>query len=267
MTACNDCRREISNGSWFCDFCGSERPDCLQCGTGLRFHECPSCSAAPEAPCENCGTRVTGDVRECPHCGYDAGGAYEEKANSWSHSKLAVIGGGTLLLLAVTQMLVSIGSGFFPPGIFQTGFRLMTWFFGLLGVGAWLLIGGSFSVISDSWGSHRASQAERATAADIERAEKAHQSEEYREQLRRERERKRREQEKRKEQRSKDFVQCPDCGKLVYMTVEGEVTNVKTDSQSGALSGLGNAIDTIGADNTKDCPRCGSTVMIESEVV
>lgn len=267
MTTCNNCQREIADHSWFCGYCGSERPDCVNCGTRLEFHECPSCSAAPEAPCENCGTNVTGGDRECPHCGHDSGEKYEQKADNWSHSKLLYIGGGTLFLLVFLKIVISIGAGFFPSGIFQTGFRITMWAIGLLGVGVFLIIGGSFSVISDSWGGYRASQAERATVADIERAVKANRSEEYEEKLRRERERKRREKQKRKQQRSRELVQCPNCGKLVQMTVEGQLTNVKTDSQSGTLSGLGNAIDTIGSDNTKECMRCNRTIMIESEVV
>lgn len=267
MSTCYNCSTKISDNSWFCDYCGSERSDCIECGSRVRFHQCSSCSAAPEAPCEECGSLIGGDVRECPHCGYDAGEEYEEKADSWSHSKLLYIIGGAAVIFLITQLVISIMSGFLPEGIFRTGFQFITWIFAIISIGAYLLIGGGLSLIMDSWGSHRESQAERASAADIERAERDNKSEEYKEEMRRKREREREKQKKKQEQRSRDYIQCPNCGGLVQMTVAGQVTNVKSSSDSGNLGGFGTALDTMGSDNTKDCPRCDETVMIETEVV
>lgn len=265
MTACRNCGTTLGSTEWFCNYCGEERSDCIECGGKLINHSCKSCSAAPKAPCEKCGTEIKADLRECPNCGYDAGKEYEEKAEKNSFSKLKSVGGGLVAILGVGWIGISIGQGIVGGGIFGTLFTWFMWIIVLIAAGAWLLLGGSISVLSNSWAGYRQSQAEKASAADVEYAEKLHRTQEYVEEQRRKKERKER---KRKEQRHRTGVQCPECGWTVEMVVEGQVTDVKADGgSSNAAGAVGSAIDTIGADETKDCPYCDATVKVSTELV
>ncbi|GGJ00972.1 hypothetical protein GCM10008995_08560 [Halobellus salinus] len=250
---------------WFCNYCGEERSDCIECGEKIINHSCKSCSAAPNAPCENCGTEISADLRECPSCGYDAGADHEEKAERNSLSKLKYVGGGLVALVGVGWVLISILQGMVGGGILGTLFTWFMWLIVLITAGVWVLLGGSVSVLSNSYASYQGSKAEKASAADVDRAEKLHRTQEYVNEQRRKRERKER---KRKEQRKQTYVQCPGCGWNVEMVVEGQVTDVQADTgSSNAVDAVGSAIDTIGADETKECPYCDATVKVSTELV
>lgn len=263
MGYCRNCQTKIGSNEWFCNYCGELRSDCIECGGKILNDACKSCSAAPAVPCEQCGAEIRADRRECPECGYDAGQEYEEKAEKNSIPKLLTVGGGLVVLFVVGGGLISILKGMIGGGILGTLFSGFMWLIVIVTAIAWVVLGGSVAVLSDSWAGFRQSQAERATAGSTERAVKRHRSQEYVEEQRKQRERKER---KKKEQRHRTLVQCPDCGLHTEVVVEGQVTDVQADTNSGALGTVNSALDTIGSDTSKDCAHCGTTLYVSSEL-
>lgn len=248
MVSCSKCGRGLGPNDWFCNHCGKQRPDCPECGTDITIMQyCVSCSAAPQAPCEKCGKQIDASLRECPHCSYDSGEGYEEAAENKSVSTWKFIVG----IVAGTIIVGQILSSMIHPLVW-----IPVIFLGLLLV----VVIGPLGYLLNSWAGWRESQSERATAADIEAAETKHMSAEYVEEQRRKKE-------KKKEQRHRTHVQCPECGWDVEMSVEGQVTDVQADTNSGSLSSVNSALDTLGADTSKDCPHCGVTVHASTELV
>lgn len=263
MAICGNCQTSLEADQWFCEYCGQERSDCIKCGERLSKHSCSSCSAAVEAPCEECGAEISADLRQCPQCGYDSGAEYEEKGERSSLLKLAMVGGGFLLLLFVGNVLISIMAGIMGNGgILETIFTGIMWIMVILGAGAYLILGGGVAILDGGWASFRNSQAERAIAADVDRAERLNRTQEYVEEQRRKKEEKK---QKKKEQRHRTHVQCPDCGWNVEMVVEGQVIDV--DTNDGSLGAVDSALDTIGADTSKDCPHCDVTIHASTELL
>lgn len=254
MTVCEneDCNNSISSDEWFCNYCGEARPTCPKCGGEISYGTCNSCSAPRKAPCEECGTLIDANVRECPQCSYDAGAEYDKKAENKSVPKWKAVGGTILGTVIIGQILA-------------TSIHPLVWIPTLLAGGLMLLVLGPAAFLIDSWAGFRESQADIASAASVELGEKRNRSAEYVEEQRRKQELR---EQKKKEQRHRADIQCPDCGWDIEMVIEGKVTEVQADDNSSdAIGKVGSALDTIGADNSKECPTCGTTVYVSTELM
>lgn len=72
MVECVNCRQyRLSDGEWYCNYCGTLREDCAEpgCFGEIEDRTCNQCGAVPDAVCRHCDEWIPADAVECPKCG------------------------------------------------------------------------------------------------------------------------------------------------------------------------------------------------------
>ena len=107
MEECSNCYDySLSDGEWYCQYCGSLRNDCARsaCRGSIVDRACNKCGTAPKAPCEDCGEWIPADSPRCDECGRDM---REAKSMGW----LGVLG---LPIIVIGAVMILIGVNVFP---------------------------------------------------------------------------------------------------------------------------------------------------------